>query len=85
MAKTLTQKILEGQLVAGAYEPGDEIGIRIDQTLTQDATGMMACLQFEAMGVDRVATDRSVSSTTTWTRSGSNRACTIIPGRISPI
>ncbi|MDO9516329.1 MAG: aconitate hydratase [Syntrophales bacterium] len=61
MAKTLTQKILEGHLVAGAYEPGSEIGIRIDQTLTQDATGTMASLQFEAMGVDRVKTDRSVS------------------------
>ncbi|MBW2562040.1 MAG: aconitate hydratase, partial [Deltaproteobacteria bacterium] len=61
MAKTLTQKILEGHLVAGAYEPGSEIGIRIDQTLTQDATGTMACLQFEAMGVGRVKTDRSVS------------------------
>ena len=44
MAKTLTQKILEGHLVAGAYEPGSEIGIRIDQTLTQDATGTMASL-----------------------------------------
>ena len=61
MAKTLTQKILEGHLVAGAYEPGTEIGIRIDQTLTQDATGTMAYLQFEAMGVDRVRTDSSVS------------------------
>jgi len=61
MAKTLTQKVLEGHLVAGAYEPGNEIGIRIDQTLTQDATGTMACLQFEAMGVGGVKTDRSVS------------------------
>jgi aconitate hydratase len=61
MAKTLTRKILEGHLVAGTYEPGNEIGIRIDQSLTQDATGTMAYLQFEAMGVDRVKTDRSVS------------------------
>ncbi|MBW2544371.1 MAG: aconitate hydratase, partial [Deltaproteobacteria bacterium] len=45
----------------GEYEPGNEIGIRIDQTLTQDATGTMACLQFEAMGLDRVKTDSSVS------------------------
>ncbi|MBW2675635.1 MAG: aconitate hydratase, partial [Deltaproteobacteria bacterium] len=59
--KTLTQKVLEGHLVAGTYDPGSEIGIRIDQTLTQDATGTMAFLQFEAMGVDRVKTDRSVS------------------------
>ncbi len=61
MAKTLTQKILEKHLVSGAYEPGTEIGLHMDQTLTQDATGTMACLQFEAMGVGRVSTDRSVS------------------------
>ncbi|MBW2599254.1 MAG: aconitate hydratase [Deltaproteobacteria bacterium] len=61
MPKTLTQKILERHLVKGEYEPGNEIGIRIDQTLTQDATGTMACLQFEAMGIDRVKTDHSVS------------------------
>jgi len=61
MGKTLTQKILERHLVAGIYDPGSEIGVRIDQTLTQDATGTMAFLQFEAMGVDRVRTDRSVS------------------------
>ena len=61
MAKTLTQKILERHLIAGEYEPGSEIGIRIDQTLTQDATGTMAYLQFEAMGLDEVKTDNSVS------------------------
>ena len=61
MARTLTQKILEKHLVAGEYEPGNEIGIRIDQTLTQDATGTMAYLQFEAMGLDEVKTDNSVS------------------------
>ena len=61
MGKTLTRKILEKHLVAGRYEPGTEIGIRIDQTLTQDATGTMAFLQFEAMGLDRVKTDLSVS------------------------
>jgi aconitate hydratase len=61
MAKTLTQKILEKRLVVGDYEPGKEIGIRIDQTLTQDATGTMAYLQFEAMGLDKVKTDHSVS------------------------
>jgi len=61
MGKTLTQKILEEHLIAGVYEPGNEIGIRVDQTLTQDATGTMAALQFEAMGVGRVKTDRSVS------------------------
>lgn len=61
MGKTLTQKLLDRHLVVGAYQTGNEIGIRIDQTLTQDATGTMAFLQFEAMGVDRVRTDRSVS------------------------
>ncbi len=61
MAKSLTQKILEKHLVAGKYEAGKEIGIRMDQTLTQDATGTMAYLQFEAMGIDRVKTKHSVS------------------------
>ncbi|WP_457572312.1 aconitate hydratase [Desulfovulcanus sp.] len=61
MGRTLTQKILEGHLVVGEYEPGKEIGIRIDQTLTQDATGTMCNLQFEAMGIPRVKTELSVS------------------------
>jgi aconitate hydratase len=61
MGKTLVQKILEKHLVVGEWNPGAEIGIRIDQTLTQDATGTMAYLQFEAMGMDRVKTDHSVS------------------------
>jgi aconitate hydratase len=61
MAKTLTQKILERHLITGEYRPGSEIGIHIDQTLTQDATGTMAYLQFEAMGLDRIRTDHSVS------------------------
>src|SRR5512136_603349 len=61
MAKTLTYKILEKHLVTGELVPGTEIGIRIDQTLTQDATGTMAYLQFEAMGIDKVKTELSVS------------------------
>ena len=61
MAKSLTYKILEGHLASGKLEPGNEIGIRIDQTLTQDATGTMAYLQFEAMGIPRVRTKLSVS------------------------
>ena len=61
MAKTMTEKILERHLTTGEYRPGSEIGIHIDQTLTQDATGTMACLQFEAMGLDRIRTDHSVS------------------------
>ncbi len=59
--RNLTQKILEAHLVEGELKPGAEIGIRIDQTLTQDATGTMAYLQFEAMGVPKVRTKLSVS------------------------
>ena len=61
MGKNIVQKILERHLVEGKLEPGTEIGIRIDQTLTQDATGTMAYLQFEAMGVPRVRTELAVS------------------------
>jgi len=61
LAKSLTYKILEEHLASGKLEPGNEIGIRIDQTLTQDATGTMAYLQFEAMGIPRVRTKLSVS------------------------
>jgi len=61
MKKTLTYKILEQHLVEGNLIPGEEIGIKIDQTLTQDATGTMAYLQFEAMDLNKVKTDVSVS------------------------
>jgi len=61
MGKTLIHKILEAHLVEGRMAPGEEIGIRIDQTLTQDATGTTAFLLFESMGVGRVRTDLSVS------------------------
>jgi aconitate hydratase len=61
MGKTLIHKILEAHLVEGRMTPGEEIGIRIDQTLTQDATGTTAFLLFESMGVGRVKTDLSVS------------------------
>jgi aconitate hydratase len=61
MGKSLTQKILEKHLAVGKYIPGTEIGIKIDQTLTQDATGTMAYLQFEAMGLKQVKTELSVS------------------------
>jgi aconitate hydratase len=54
-------KILSAHLVSGELKPGTEIGIRIDQTLTQDATGTMSYLQFEAIGIPRVKTDLSVS------------------------
>jgi len=61
VGKNLTQKILTAHLLSGELVPGQEIAIRIDQTLTQDATGTMAYLQFEAMGVPRVKTELSVS------------------------
>ena len=61
MGLTLTEKILKAHLVEGEMVKGSEIGIRIDQTLTQDATGTMAYLEFEAMGVPRVRTERSVA------------------------
>jgi len=61
MKKTLTQKILEIHIIDGNYEKGQDIGIKIDQTLTQDATGTLAYLQFEAMGIPKVQTDISVS------------------------
>lgn len=61
MALNLTQKILKAHLVSDDLKPGAEIAIKIDQTLTQDATGTMAYLQFEAMGIPRVKTKLSVS------------------------
>ncbi|MBR1863575.1 MAG: aconitate hydratase [Ruminococcus sp.] len=61
MGLTLTEKILKAHLVDGEFVKGSEIGIRIDQTLTQDATGTMAYLEYEAMGVPRVKTERSVA------------------------
>ena len=61
MGKSITHKIIEKHLVSGEMVPGQEIGLRIDQTLTQDATGTMAWLQYEAIGVGKVRTDLSVS------------------------
>ncbi len=61
MGKNLAEKILAAHLVSGSMETGSELGVRIDQTLTQDATGTMAYLEFEAMGIDRVRTERSVA------------------------
>jgi aconitate hydratase len=61
MGLTLTHKILESHLVSGKLAPGEEIAIKIDQTLTQDATGTMAYLEFEAIGINRVKTELSVS------------------------
>ena len=61
MGLTLCEKIIKNHLVDGEYAPGNEVGIRIDQTLTQDATGTMAYLELEAMDIDRVKTELSVA------------------------
>lgn len=61
MGLTLAQKIIQSHLLSGEMTAGSEIGLKIDQTLTQDATGTMAYLEFEAMGVPRVKTERSVA------------------------
>ncbi|MDY4049782.1 MAG: aconitate hydratase, partial [Eubacterium pyruvativorans] len=61
MGLTIAQKIIKAHLREGDMTPGTEVGLRIDQTLTQDATGTMAYLEFEAMGVPRVKTDLSVA------------------------
>ena len=59
--KTIAEKIIAAHLVTGDMTPGSEISIKIDRTLTQDATGTMAYIEFEAMGIDRVKTDLSVA------------------------
>lgn len=61
MGRTIAEKIIFEHLVSGEMEKGKEIGIRIDQTLTQDATGTMAYLEFETMGIPRVKTEKSVA------------------------
>ena len=61
MGKTIAQKIIASHLVRGDMTPGSEIALRIDQTLTQDATGTMAYLEFETMGIPRVRTELSVA------------------------
>ncbi len=61
MGLTIAQKIIKAHLVDGEMTVGNDVGLKIDQTLTQDATGTMAYLEFEAMGVDRVKTERSVA------------------------
>ena len=61
MGYTIGQKLIKSHLVSGEMIPGTEVGLRIDQTLTQDATGTMAYLEFEAMGVERVRTELSVA------------------------
>ena len=61
MSGTVTEKILDTHIVEGTRAPGEEVALKIDQTLTQDATGTMAYLQFEAIGIPRVKTELSVS------------------------
>jgi len=61
MDRNVTEKILEAHLVSGRPVPGEEVAVRVDQTLTQDATGTMACLEFETLDIPRVRTELSVS------------------------
>ncbi len=61
MGMTIAQKIIKSHLVSGDMTPGSEAALRIDQTLTQDATGTMAYLEFETMGIDRVKTEFSIA------------------------
>ncbi len=60
MGQNVTQKLIKSHLIDGVMEPGQEIGIKIDQTLTQDATGTVVMLEFEAMGLPRIKTETSV-------------------------
>ena len=61
MGLTISQKIIKDHLLSGEMKVGEEIALRIDQTLTQDSTGTMAYLQFEALGIDQVKTKLSVA------------------------
>ena len=61
MGKTIAQKIIAAHLVSGDMTPGTEVSLKIDQTLTQDATGTMAYLEFETMGIPRVKTELSIA------------------------
>ena len=61
MGKTIAQKIIAAHLLSGDMTPGSEVALRIDQTLTQDATGTMAYLEFETMGIPRVKTELSIA------------------------
>ena len=61
MGLTIAQKIIKDHLVSGDMTVGSEVALRIDQTLTQDATGTMAYLEFESMGIPRVRTEKSVA------------------------
>ena len=61
MGLTIAQKIIKEHLISGEMTPGSEIALKIDQTLTQDATGTMAYLEFETMGIPRVRTELSVA------------------------
>ena len=61
MGYTIAQKIIKAHMLSGNMTVGSEVALKIDQTLTQDATGTMAYLEFETMGLDRVKTERSVA------------------------
>ena len=79
MGKTIAEKIIEQHLLSGEMKTGEEIGLRIDQTLTQDATGTMAYLEFESMGVDQVRTERSVADRKSTRLNSSHQAKSRMP------
>ena len=60
MPENVAQKLIRSHLESGEFAPGNELGLRIDQTLTQDATGTLVMLELEALGLDRIRTDLSV-------------------------
>ena len=61
MGKTIAEKIISAHLLSGEMTTGSEIALKIDQTLTQDATGTMAYLEFETMGIPQVKTEFSIA------------------------
>lgn len=65
MGYTIAQKIIKNHLVCGEMTVGSDIGLKIDQTLTQDATGTMAYIEYEAMGIPRVKTEKALLTLTT--------------------
>ena len=70
MGSNVAQKLISTHLVSGQMVPGAEIGLRIDQTLTQDATGALVMLELEALGLDRARTEVSVHDAATVKRRG---------------
>ena len=74
MGKNVTQQLIESHLVEGRMKSGEEVGLKIDQTLTQDATGTLVMLEFEALGIPRIRTTPSKAFTISpWAALGKTR------------